>query len=434
MKFAYQTSSRINATDLKGVGNKLAQYVADLQNIYSAVAYENPECFLSLLNDSSLIESVEALKKQKVSPALKYIFVVGIGGPNLGSRAIYDALKGYSDILYPQRLPKIIFFDTCDGEFLDHLKAFLIKITSADEILINIISKSGSTVETLVNADIITHLAGRRFSDINQRIVVTTDWGSKLWSWAKAQKIPMLKIPEHLGGRYSVMSSVGLFPLACAGLDIKAWLDGGRKMAQACLKSSINSNPAMISAAILYTHLKKGRLINDTFVFAPQLESLGKWYRQLNGESLGKELDIAGKPIVSVMFPTVSVGTNDLHSMGQLYLSTQQQTVTTFVTNLADDNSKVTPSDLANIGTGLAGRTPAQITAAILNGVQKVYTQKKLPFVEAAFKSINESELGQFMIFKMMETIFLAKLVNVNAFDQPNVELYKEETRKILAA
>ena len=243
----------------------------------------------------------------------------------------------------------------------------------------------------------------------------------------------MLHVPKKVGGRYSVFSNVGLFPLGFLGINIKELRNGAGRAKRDCLKP-FQKNPAMLSAALIFHHNKKGMNIFDTFVFDTELESIGKWYRQLMGESIGKENDREGKKINAGITPTVSIGSTDLHSMAQLYLGGPPDRYTSFIT--VPPNNKVSIPKWKEYNTlveNIQGRKLNEIMDAIINGVKTAYKSGKRPFSEISMESKSEKEMGYLLQFKMMEMMFLAALLNVNAFDQPAVEEYKKETRRILA-
>ena len=189
----------------------------------------------------------------------------------------------------------------------------------------------------------------------------------------------------------------------------------------------------MVSAAVLFENFRMGKTINDNFIFHPELESLGKWYRQLLGESIGKEHDRDMKVVRIGITPTVSIGSTDLHSVGQLYLGGPEDKLTTFIS--AEFNKRgnaITPEVFAGAEEGIAGKKPADVAEAILKGVKIAYEKKGLPFMEVLLPDITPASLGAFMQWKMMEMMYLGELFNVNPFDQPNVESYKTETKSIL--
>ena len=229
------------------------------------------------------------------------------------------------------------------------------------------------------------------------------------------------------------MSAVGLFPLLLAGVDIKSLRAGAEGIRAQCLNIDINNNPAAQSALVAQQAYQHGQFVHDTFVFNSELESLGKWYRQLLGESIGKsEIGVDTAKVGFV--PTVSVGSTDLHSVGQLYLGGPARILTTFVHNAKDLQTFAVPKDrlFPKLATMITGKTSADIMSAIMAGTMKAYNAQALPFMEIIFDGITAYELGAFMQFKMIEMMYLGRLFSVNAFDQPAVELYKVETKRIL--
>ncbi len=432
MKFQYQNSF-LPETQLKDTAQILVPYVQQLQQVVTSKSYEPAESSINLPTDDQIFQQVMQMKDKKITPELKYIIDVGIGGSNLGTKAIYDAFFGYYDLLQPGRFPKMIFLDTIDEEVLSKCTELLDTLKTKEEVLVNTISKSGGTTETIANLEVILNKLITRFPEAKERFVITTDDGSKLHQLAKEKGIDTLTIPKQVGGRYSVFSTVGLFPLAAVGLDIKLMLEGAAAMREQCLNPDPLTNSAVISAAILFLHGTQGKNINDTFIYVPQLESLGKWYRQLMGESIGKEHDLQGNIVRTGITPTVSIGSTDLHSVAQLYLGGPKDKITTFVSVENSKYDTIVPSALQfPLVEGISGKPIHNIMNAILEGVKTAYQKQQLPFIEIILESVTEKTLGEFMQFKMIEMMYLGKLLNVNTFDQPHVELYKVETKRIL--
>ena len=263
-------------------------------------------------------------------------------------------------------------------------------------------------------------------------VVLTTDEDSELWKLGEKEGYELLEIPEKVGGRYSVFSSAGLFPLAVIGIDIDQLLDGARKMRELCLSKDIFTNPAALSALIIYNNYKKQKTIHNTFLFSNDLESIGKWYRQLTAESLGKEKDLQGKSVTNGITPIISIGTTDLHSMVQLYLGGPNDKITTFViVNEFKNHIEIKDNEIC-ILPNLKNKDMGSIMNAIIQGVEKTYLNRQLPYVEIILPKKIEYCIGQLLQMKMMEMMFLGHLMNINPFDQPNVEEYKIETKKYL--
>lgn len=433
MRFLYQDSSGLTQDEITSTAQQLSDYIKYLQSIHSSLTYEAPESSINLPSDTDLLKDVYKLRQEKVSSNLKYVIDIGIGGSNLGTKAVYDAMFGFNDLIEPDRFPKIVFVDTCDGQYLSTIQKFLNKIDDPKQVLINVISKSGTTTETIFNLEIVVQALKDKFPDIHSRVVVTTDANSQLWQMAQERRISLLEIPKNVGGRYSVFSAVGLFPLSLVGVDIQNLRDGATGILSSCLEEDILKNPAVLSAVVLYLNSISGKLINDNFFFHPQLESLGKWYRQLMGESIGKEKDLQGDTVHVGITPTVSIGSTDLHSVGQLYLGGPKDKLTTFIS--AENGEDVAVGRklyCEGLGQNLEGKSANQVMNAILEGVKIAYFKKGLPFTQIILSDLQERSLGEFLQFKMVEMMYLGKLFNINTFAQPNVEDYKIETKQIL--
>ncbi len=426
MYFQYKNSTGLTEEKIRETAPKLDEYKEHLKSVIETGNYEAAESSINLPTDNTLLRNVMVLVEKKKTDTLKYVVVVGIGGSNLGTKAVYDALHGYYDIFEPKRFPKMIFLDTQDETVLSKVVPLLSSCSSKEEFLINAISKSGGTTETMTNLEVLSSSLSQKFSDITDRIVFTTDEGSNMHKKATELGIDALLMPKQVGGRFSVLSAVGLFPLALAGFDIAGLRLGAANMRDICGKRVFSDdNPAMISASILYMLSLQGKNINDNFTFLPQLESLGKWYRQLMGESVGKD----GKGIT----PTVSVGSTDLHSVGQLYLGGPKDKITTFIYSTEELTNLAVEGELRyNLVPVIKEKKIHSIMNAIVQGTKIAYKNQELPYMEIGFEKLDEESLGEFIQFKMIEMMYLGHLMDVNTFDQPHVELYKIETKKIL--
>ena len=400
------------------------------------ITYDFPESSLLLPFDARILGDVNDTVKKVRTPHLKYILVVGIGGSALGTQAIYDACYPNED-MRTDSVPRIIIFDTASERKLSDFFRFAAdQITAKDELVINVVSKSGKTVETLANFEALFAYFSKRFGGIADRVVVTTDQGSPLYHTAVQRGFKTLLVPHSVGGRYSVFSPVGLFPLALTGIDVPALLEGARDAAVLATGAS-EKNVALQSASIIMTHYTHGIRIHNTFLFAPEMHSVGEWYAQLVGESIGKEKDAEGNIVYAGITPLTSMGTNDLHSLAQLYLGGPRDKFTTFIfgtTPLRNRDGIVLPSKgvFPDDDFRLAGKCVGEVFTAIFEAVRETYTERGLPFVVFDMRIIDEFSLGWLMQIKMLEIIYLAKMMNVNAFNQPNVEEYKIRTRKRL--
>lgn len=434
MNIKYQGLVERIEDEVLTVSEKLSKYIGELTSIVSQCMYDVPEASLCLSSNDEVVHRVREVVATQKTETLKYVFVVGIGGSNLGTYAVYEALFGREDMLMRDRFPKLVFLETVSAKAIEALKRVLTDVRSVDEICVNVISKSGTTTETVANFEVLYAILQERFGErVRERVVVTTDEGSKLWEQAQVNDYAKLSLPKQVGGRYSVLSAVGLFPLALAGVNIDALRAGAVAMREQCLREDLSNNPAASSAMVTYAYWRKGIHIHNTFFFNPELEMLGKWYRQLMGESLGKEYDVNGIESHIGITPIVSIGSTDLHSMAQLYFGGPNDKLTNFVWAPQDDSVRIPEQEVfPGLVSGIAGKSFSEMMDAIRDGVQATYQRRGLPYIDIELVDISEQSLGEYLQFRMMEMMYLAKLLNVNAFDQPNVEEYKIETRKIL--
>lgn len=411
MKFTCQDTCGLKAADIAKTVKTLDSYLAELKAASQDGSYGTDEACLHAAYDEELFEAIKILVQKKKKEQLREVMVVGIGGSILGSQALVSALR-------PTGTP-LSFFDTVDShQVIRGIETIKRLAAEGREVLINIISKSGSTIEPMTNARVFLDVLKIAMPNWQAQVVVTSEPESKLTVWAKTQNIDTLPNPPKVGGRFSVLSAVGLFPAVLAGVDIGALRTGAQEA---------DFGQAAESAAVIYLNLKQGKIIHDLFLFDRDLENLGKWHRQLVGESLGK----AGQGIT----PTTSIGSVDLHSLVQLYLDGPKDKFTTFVALNRGEGVKVptVDKDFDAIVPNTTGKTLSDIMSAILSGAKEAYQKRGLPFVSIDLEAASEKELGRFFQFKMIEVMCLAKLMGVDAFGQSAVEEYKVATNRILS-
>ncbi|PIZ51959.1 hypothetical protein COY28_04720 [Candidatus Woesearchaeota archaeon CG_4_10_14_0_2_um_filter_57_5] len=427
MRFSMK-HARLPASKLASTAKKILPELERMRK----VTWEDERASLLLSSDADVLRASRKTAAAVARPDV--LVVIGIGGSNLGTVAVQEAVlgKGHNRCVLadmsasaegagkPQG-PLVFYADTVDADAIaaitPHLKG---------NVLLNIISKSGGTTETVANARILAKAC-------RATIVATTTKDSKLWNLAHVQGWRALEIPPSVGGRYSVLSNVGIFPLQLLGIDVVALRKGAAAMRKQCQLADVDKNPALASALAQYLHAQAGRNVTDLFLFSNDLESLGKWYRQLLGESIGKEHDRKGNLVHAGITPTVSIGSTDLHSVGQLYLGGPQDKLVTFVR--AQSRTQVMVPEGPEYGalvSNLGGKSCQDIMDAILEGTKAAFDSARRPFLEIAMDKTPQ-DIGAFLQFKMMEVMFLGALYGVNPFDQPNVESYKEHTRELLA-
>ena len=217
-----------------------------------------------------------------------------------------------------------------------------------------------------------------------------------------------------------MFSPVALAPLAFLGIDIGRFRAGAQSMQEICLDPDVNKNPALWGAAATYLNYQHDKSTHALFFLNPLLRGLSRWWQQLISESLGKD----GKGILPILSEA-----SDMHALSQFYMDGPANVFTTFI-ELSSDAGTVLAS--VPLLPSLSGKKIEEVTRGINDGVRRAYIKKKLPHIVINFDDIDEESLGAFCALKMLETVYLAKLMGVNAFDQPGVELYKQEVKSIL--
>lgn len=416
------------------VTSRALEYVAKMRLAMSDSSYSTPEASLRLPFDEELLKKSKTIATKLAGPKLAYILDIGIGGSNLGAKALYEATAGTMDAHTPFA-PKMLFADTCSPELLADLSELLLnEIDDKEEIIIIVASKSGITTETITNASVLVSTLEQKLGSLSDRIVCITDEKSPLWAVGEKQRYHLLPVPKMVGGRFSVFSPAGVFPLLCAGIEGEALMRGAQSVIHDAIERGTESSSFESAQDIISWH-EKGAVVFDFFAFHPELESVGKWYRQLFAESIGKEKTIDGSLTTHRMVPTVSIGSTDLHSVEQMNLAQPNIFARLLVRAhaphwehqfLAEDKV-FTP-----LVPGVSHRAPCEILDAIYKGVTETYQKRGASYGEIFLTDLDPESLGALMQFMMCTTMHLANILNINAFDQPNVEAYKEATRRIL--
>lgn len=427
MNLDYKNSAHID-------DQKLKQLARDIEPAIKAITqaldkgYQTPYAFVNLPQDKNMLETVKKVVAQKKALKPHVLVVIGIGGSHLGTAAVQQALYGR---FYNEQLPdiKIYYADTVDTDYIwDIVLLVEQELEAGHTVLLNVISKSGMTTETVANYEIFLELLKKYYKETYyEYVVITTDEHSPLWHIAQKEKISCLTIPAMVGGRFSVLSSVGLFPLGVLGVDIDQLLIGAQQGIDMSIKTDVYQNPAALKAMILYAYYEQKITIHDLFLFSVDLYGIGMWYRQLVAESLGKD----GKGIL----PTVSLGTRDLHSVAQLYVGGPQERFTTFMTVAENKSNVVLPTyhEFEKLVANMQGLPLSSIMQAIFDGVCATYHKRSLPFVTMTIVQKSAFYIGQLLQVMMIEVIYTGHLLGVNPFDQPDVERYKSETKNRLA-
>ncbi|MDD2715554.1 MAG: glucose-6-phosphate isomerase [Candidatus Wallbacteria bacterium] len=343
--------------------------------------------------------------------------VVGIGGSYLGARAAISALSKDS------KLGIVYSGKNISGQEMEHQLACLEK----RDFYLNVISKSGTTTEPAIAFRMLKKLAQKKYGKkYGQHIIATTDaQKGALRKLSDQEGFRTFVIPDNIGGRFSVLTPVGLIPIACAGIDIEALVAGAKAAEEFCAKKGLKDNPAFLYAAIRFLLYKKGKKVEMMSSFDPRLRYLTEWWKQLFGESEGKGC--------RGIFPASCTFTTDLHSLGQYIQDGERQLFETFLVVEKTSKLKVQSEkgDLDGLNY-LAGRTIDEINLKAYEGTRQAHTDGKVPNLSLIMPELNPKTLGELLYFFEISVAISGYLLGVNPFDQPGVEAYKKNMFRLL--
>lgn len=384
-------------------------------------------------------ETVEGIKRkvQELKERYQNVAVLGIGGSALGTLALAEALLPHRyPLLHPERggeKPRLFVLDNIDPESTGEL----LERIPPEETLYNVVSKSGGTAESMAQFLVFREAVEARVGDRwPEHFVITTDpERGDLRKIAKREGITAFSIPPGVGGRFSVLTPVGLFPAALVGLNIEELLEGAGAMEKRCRQFSIHENPALFGAlASFILDTRKGKHITVLFSYSHALRIIGDWFRQLWAESLGKRFNLKGEEVYTGQTPVRALGVTDQHSQVQLYTEGPNDKMFTF---FAVKNFRRTvliprsPYDLDSL-TYLGGKSLNQLMDAERRGTEKALTLAQRPNATFTFPAISAYTVGQIFFSFMVQTALAGMLHRIDPFDQPGVEAAKVATYALL--
>lgn len=375
-----------------------------------------PVCY-----DKEEFERIKATAK-KIKEDSDVLLVVGIGGSYLGARAAIEFLSHsfYNCLDKSQRnAPQIIF---CGNSISSKYIADIKDLLKDKDFSINIISKSGTTTEPAISFRVFKEMLIEKYGreEANKRIYATTDKArGALKSLANEEGYESFVVPDDIGGRFSVLTAVGLLPIAVAGIDIDELMAGAAATREEVLKKDFEENPSLLYAAARNIFLRKGKNIEVTANYEPSLHYVSEWVKQLFGESEGK--DNRG------IFPAAVDLTTDLHSMGQ-YIQDGARIM--FETVLDIEKSPVeillkeeeTDTDGMNY---LAGKSVDFVNKSAMNGTILAHTDGDVPNLKINIPDMSAFSLGSLFYFYEFTCGVSGYILGVNPFNQPGVESYK---------
>ncbi len=380
--------------------------------------------FMKLPKTNEYVEaSMELAQKIRSSGATDFIHI-GIGGSALGPMAVHKALNHpYHNLISDRPGPRMHFAENTDPTTL----SAILDVAEPDGTWVNVVTKSGSTAETMANFLVIRGALATALGDFGyqERTIATTDPEEGfLKQIAELEDLKVLPVPKDVGGRFSVLTPVGLLPAAVSGLDVEAMLAGARQCVEEVEERGAE-HPAVVGAGMHYLmDTARGRNVRVMMAYADALERLAAWFVQLWAESLGKD----GKGST----PHGAVGTTDQHSQVQLFMEGPQDKVVEIVeveNHARDLDIPEAYSDLEGVGY-LGGHSIAELLNVECDATREALTEAGRPNSTIKLGAINEENLGYLFQALEIQTAVSGSLYGVNAFDQPGVEAGKQITYK----
>jgi len=367
--------------------------IKNIKNFINEIWFKKIKFLDSLRSNYKYNYTKSQIRKFKKN---KNFRIIGMGGSTLGTEAIYQFLNH-------KIKKKFIFINNLNPSLKNNEKK--IKATNI------IISKSGNTLETIANSNL--------FINQKKKIFITENKNSYLKNLAHNLKAEIIDHKNYIGGRYSVLSEVGMLPAEIMGLNEKKF-----KRLNYLINNKNFLNELIKNVSAILNFVKQKKFNSIILNYDIKSENLFKWYQQLVAESLGKK----SKGIL----PVISTMPTDNHSLLQLYLDGPKNNFFTFFSTQDLKSDKINNKFLYKTHNYLRNKSFSKIINAQKFATQKVFHKKKLPFRSFDIKTRNEEVLGELFSFFILETILLGRALKVNPFDQPSVELIKKETKKIL--
>ncbi|MFH1452428.1 MAG: glucose-6-phosphate isomerase [Armatimonadota bacterium] len=340
---------------------------------------------------------------------------IGIGGSYLGARAAIEALKYNTE----KEFPVIFLGQNLNSDYIYEV----LKLVEDKEIAVNVISKSGTTLESALSFRLVREFMEKRYGkhSARKRIIATTDKEKgALRKLADDENYKTFIINDDIGGRFSVLTPVGLLPIAVCGADIEKLLLGAKKMMEISSNEQLDKNPVYTYAALRHLLYKSGKTLEILSSFTPHLHYLTQWWVQLFGESEGK--DKKG------IFPAACTFTTDLHSIGQYIQDGLRNIFETFLWVEKSKNQVTVPQDKENLDklNYVAGKSFDYINEQAFKGTSLAHKEGGVPNMTLSIPCVDEYNLGQVFYFFEKAIAVSGLLLGINPFDQPGVEAYKK--------
>ena len=431
------TNLKVNGIEPERLKTDLAQKFQLTHDAIKAVSISNGLGFLDLDSTRNTLDHIEALA-EKYRKRFRAVVVVGIGGSSLGVQALCQALLGESwnlrDDKSRRHCPKVYFLDNLDPVSVHEL----LELIDIESTFFNVVSKSGSTAETLALYAIIENRVREEMGsdEASKHFLFTTDPSiGTLRSMAEDKGIVSLKVPPEVGGRFSVLSPASLFLGALVGLDVRRIIKGATAAKEQCRTPILEKNKAGMVSMLLHTvDVEQGRNVHVLMPYCDRLHKFSLWFQQLWSESLGKERNSLGELVNSGPTLLTAQGARDQHSQLQLFAEGPENKVIFFLTLReygSDMKIPVKTSDpdlfqcFSERGIGELLNLEHRATAESLR-------RKGRPTMTLELEDLDEEVMGELLMLFMMATVYAGDLYQVDALDQPGVELAKRLTFELL--
>jgi len=399
---------------------------------------DKPGQWLQWMNLGYNEETIWYVKEfaSQVQGKFENILVLGIGGSALGGIAVTEALlKPFWNLLNAEQrnnYPRIFFLDNIDPDTINGLLGVL----DLSKTLVNVITKSGSTAETMSQFMIVKNILEQKLGDdYRKNIVATTDKKTGiLRQIAEQEGYKTFVVPDDVGGRFSVFSAVGLLPFALVGLDIDSMVSGIKDMDLALKNTNINENIAAQNALIHYLmDTQKGKNLSVMMPYSSRLKYVSDWYVQLWAESLGKNKDNNGNDVHIGPTPIKALGATDQHSQIQLYNEGPNDKVINFIRVKEFDTTLEIPSIFEYTGIGyLGGKTINQLLNAEADSTRVALSDYSRPTITITLDKVDAYNVAQLLYMLEVQTAIAGELYNINTFNQPGVEQAKNYTYALM--
>ncbi|MFO7983624.1 MAG: glucose-6-phosphate isomerase [Desulfuromonadales bacterium] len=420
----------ISEADLEGLREKTGEIHRDLMERRE----RGLASFYDLPFDKDQVEKVRTFADE-AKGRYENVVVLGIGGSALGtialSRALLPLYHNHTDSGQSGGHPRLFVVDNVDpsgfGETLDYL--------DPGKTLVIVISKSGSTVETMcqfmISRDWMEEAVGDSYRD--HFVLITDPSSGALRKLAEDEGYASFDIPEKVGGRFSVFTPVGLLPLALAGVDVEAVLEGAAAMESRVTLPGLMENPAYLNAALNYLAYRKGLKIGVLMPYSDRLYDFADWYRQIWAESLGKKFSRGGDVVHTGPTPIKALGTTDQHSQVQLYMEGPFDKLVTFISVEDYGRDLKIPKKAPAPGLSyLSGHSMAELIRIEQQATAVALSKNGRPNCTIKLDRVSPGNMGALIYMFEVQTVFAGGLFDVNPLDQPGVEEGKEFTYALM--